>query len=114
MCVDPTNCNGTCFECITEKLEREDQRRANAMPDTEAALRVMCDSYRRLESLGWKPAIYCPKDGTPFLAIEAGCGKPGICQYHGEWPKGSWFMAEAGDLWPSHPILFKPMEQNNG
>lgn len=85
-------------------------RRAEEMPTEKDAMAVMVDAFSRLKDLGWKEAIYCPKDGTPFLAIEAGCGAAGVCQYLGEWPKGSWWMHSGGDLWPSRPVLFKPMD----
>lgn len=82
------------------------QRTAN-MPDERAALTVLFDAYQRLRELGWNNAIYCPKDGTPFLAIEAGSTGIHECSYEGEWPTGSWWIHADGDLWPSRPILFK-------
>ncbi|HKH29066.1 MAG TPA: hypothetical protein VKA61_12140, partial [Sphingomicrobium sp.] len=67
------------LECTDEQMDRflaalEDQKRVRAdqMPDEQAALRVMGMAYRRLLDLGWRPAMYCPKDGTEFDAIEAG------------------------------------------
>lgn len=82
-------------------------RRAEQMPDEETALRVMHDAHQRLRELGWQDAIYCPKDGTPFDAIEAGSTGIHDCYYHGEWPKGSWWIMADGDTWPSRPILFR-------
>ena len=57
-----------------------------------------------------KEAIYCPKDGTVFSAIEAGSTGIFDCIYEGEWPDGAWWALEVGDMWPSHPILFKLKE----
>lgn len=52
-------------------------------------------------------AVYCPKDGTVFDAIEVGSTGIHPCHYDGEWPHGSWWTHEAGDLWPSRPCLFR-------
>ncbi len=82
--------------------------RASAMPTEQDALRIMWEAYRRLHELGWREAMYCPKDGTPFQVIEAGSTGIFHCHYHGSWPNG-WWISEAGDLWPSHPILWRPI-----
>lgn len=67
-------------------------------------------AYDRLRLLGWREAIYCPKDGTVFEAIEAGSTGVHDCHYQGEWPNGSWWIHAAGDLYPSFPILFRLKE----
>lgn len=82
--------------------------REASMPDEQTALQAMWSAYQRLCELGWREAIYCPKDGSYFDAIEAGSTGVHDCCYMGEWPKGSWWVAADGDLWPSHPILFRP------
>lgn len=92
---------------LWEEVERRERQRATAMPDERAALRAMFDAYQRLKELGWKEAIYCPKDGTVFDSIAAGSTGIYPCHYDGEWPKGIWLTHEAGDLWPSYPILFR-------
>lgn len=89
------------------EIEAAETERAKIMPDEEAALKVMFAAYQRLQELGFRPAIYCPKDGTLFDAIEAGCTAIGTCHYDGEWPKGRWWMHSGGDLWPSRPILWR-------
>jgi hypothetical protein len=82
-------------------------KRAADMPTEKDALNAMHEAYTRLCELGWREAIYCPKDGTWFQAIEAGSTGVFQCQYSGEWPNGSWWIADADDLWPAHPILHK-------
>lgn len=77
------------------------------MPDEKAALRAMMDAWLRLVELGWREAMYCPKDGSTFRAIEAGSSGVHDCYYQGEWPTGSYWTPADGELWPSHPILFK-------
>jgi hypothetical protein len=81
--------------------------RVRTMPDERSALLQMHEAFARLKELGWKDAIYCPKDGSLFHAIAAGSTGIHDCLYMGEWPKGSWWIAEAGDLWPSRPILYR-------
>ena len=62
----------------------------------------MHDAYRGLEACGWNPIAYCPKDGSRFLAIEAGPDTVAIGNLR--------VWAEAhGDLWPAWPVLWKPM-----
>ncbi|MEE8274985.1 MAG: hypothetical protein V3R88_09970 [Alphaproteobacteria bacterium] len=88
-------------------IERAKSKRAEAMPDEQAAIDQMFEAYQRLNELGWNAAIYCPKNGTIFDAIEAGSTGIHKCHYHGEWPTGSWWVHAAGDLWPSRPCLWR-------
>lgn len=96
-------------ECddILARVEARKQARAEAMPDVQAALNTMRDAWLRLKELGWREAIYCPKDGSEFDAIEAGSTGIFRCYYSGEWPKGCWWALDGGDVWPSRPILFR-------
>ena len=71
-----------------------------------AALAKMFEAWEELTRLGWRPVMYCPKDGSWFDAIEAGSTGVHNCHYEGEWPSGTWWIAD-GDLWPSRPIMFK-------
>jgi hypothetical protein len=80
---------------------------AEMMPTERDAIEILHAAYSRLKKLGWSDAIYCPKDGSEFDAIEAGSTGIHKCHYSGEWPDGSWWIAEAGDLWPSRPILYR-------
>lgn len=91
------------------RMEAHQKARAETMPDERAALRIMLEAYARLRELGFRDAIYCPKDGTVFEAVNMGCTAIARCSYLGEWPGGGWFVHEAGDLWPARPILFRPL-----
>ena len=82
-------------------------RRAELMPTEQDAINLISDAVQRLKELGWREAIYCPKDGTMFDAIEAGSTGIHDCAYHGEWPNGTWNIYDDGDIWPSHPILYR-------
>jgi hypothetical protein len=92
---------------IMSRCDEADKRRAEAMPTEQSAIDAMMDAYIRLKEFGWRDVIYCPKDGSPFDAIEFGSSGIHECHYSGDWPDGSWWIHEAGDLWPSHPSLFK-------
>lgn len=94
-------------EAINAEFEAKRAERAARLPDDKAAINAMFDAFDRLRELGWREAMYCPKDGTPFQAIEPGSTGIHHCHYEGEWPTGSWWIAAADDLSPSHPILFK-------
>lgn len=88
---------------LRERHERDEAE----MPDDRAALLVMFRGFDRLRQLGWRDACYCPKDGSTFEVIEAGSTGIHRAHYEGEWPTGTWWVHEDGDLWPSRPILFR-------
>jgi hypothetical protein len=88
-------------------------KRAADMPTEKDAIEAMWSAFQRLRELGWHEAIYCPKDGSRFDAIEPGSTGIFRTHYSGEWPKGSWWAEDAGDLWPAHPILYRPTEAEN-
>jgi len=88
-------------------------KRPKRSPKEAAALDVMWRGYDDLWRLGWKDIIYCPKDGSHFLAITAGATAVFECNYIGEWPDGSWWIYD-GDVWPARPILWKPLPDAEG
>lgn len=108
------------FEQVTEdklnemlaEIDEQKASRAIKMPDEKAALLQMFEAHQRLQELGWKNAVYCPKDGSMFSAIEAGSTGIHQCNYTGEWPKGSWWLYD-GDMWPSRPILWRPRKEDD-
>jgi len=95
-------------DALWKMATKQQEDRARYMPNIEAALTLMTQAHHRLKELGWREAMYCPKDGTNFEVIEAGSSGIHVCHYHGEWPNG-WWISDAGDLWPSHPILWRPI-----
>lgn len=103
---------------MVERVDHQRRERAERLPDEQSALHAMFEAYDRLRELGWREAIYCPKDGTAFQVIEAGSTGIFECRYYGEWPTGHWLVSDAGDLWPSRPILFRsiptPQETSGG
>ena len=99
------------FDAFWSKVEAEKAQRAADMPTEQDAIEAMHQAYLRLKELGWNDAIYCPKDGTGFDAIEVGSTGIQRCHYSGEWPDGDWWAVEAGDLWPSRPSLYRVSEE---
>lgn len=82
-------------------------KRLSDMPDERSAIEAMHQAHTRLTELGWRNAIYCPKDGSTFDVIEAGSTGIHTAHYEGAWPDGSWWVHADGDLCPSRPILFR-------
>lgn len=66
-------------------------------------------AYTALREKGWKPIMYCPKDGSLFLAWQPSMPTPYRCKYEGTWPDGRWWAVMDGDMWPDHPVLWKPL-----
>lgn len=99
-------------ECqrLLAAVQAQQEARAAAMPTVQEALTIMTQAHHRLKELGWREAMYCPKDGSTFEVIEAGSSGIHIAHYHGQWPNG-WWVAADGDLWPSHPILWRPIQR---
>ena len=94
-------------QTLWERSQRDHEDRVARMPDEKSALRTLHDAYTRLRDMGWRDAIYCPKDGSTFEIIEVGSTGIFRAHYSGEWPSGSWWAEDAGDLWPSRPCLFR-------
>lgn len=94
------------FEKIAAELDQAIQKRAADMPMENDALQVMFTAWQRLRELGWRDIGYCPKNGTPFLAIEARSTDIHRCYYRGKWPMG---MCETEDGRDMYPILFKAL-----
>lgn len=90
-------------QCEAARIKREAD-----MPTERDAIEAMFQAWLRLKELGWREAIYCPKDGSTFNAIEPGSTGIHNCSYEGEWPNGSWWVHYDCDSGPSRPCLFKP------
>lgn len=99
-------------EQILAAARRGYAARAAAMPDDQAALATMQSAFLRLLDLGWRRIAYCPKDGSTFEVIEPGSTGVCRCRYLGTWPDGGFFVEDGRDLWPSRPILFRPIEND--
>jgi len=94
-------------DAIWASIEAEKAERQRLMPELCDALRMLGRVSQRLQDLGWREAIYCPKDGSVFEVIEFGSTGIHDCHYDGKWPDGHWWVHGGGDLWPSHPVLFR-------
>lgn len=75
-------------KAIWESWERNQVRLETAMPDSLTALAALNDVKHRLNQLGWRDGIYCPKDGTEFAIITFGSTGIFSGHYSGTWPDG--------------------------
>lgn len=92
-------------------IDAKKAKRAADMPTEQSAVDAMFEAWLRLKELGWREAIYCPKDGSEFHCVEPGSTGIHVGVYSGEWPKGSWWViCEDGDMCPSRPTLWRPIE----
>jgi hypothetical protein len=83
------------------------KKRTPPTPEEKAALIAMFEAYQELIKLGWRSAIYAPKDGTPLEIIEL--GSTGI--HHG-WHDGKFLFVDDGEIWPvSHGALLHSNEE---
>jgi hypothetical protein len=89
-----------CLSHLTAEL--------GTISDELKLLSQIANAYHELYKFGWQDAVYCPKDGSVFLAIEAGSTGIHECTYDGKWPDGKWWIHEEFDMYPSKPILWKP------
>lgn len=94
-------------QSLWDEVMRQKAERAKVYPTETECLRVMSDIRARLSDMGWKNAIYCPKDGTVFDAIEFGCTTIFDCWYDGDWPNGRWWMSDGSDIWPTRPVAYR-------
>lgn len=99
-------------DALWERAEQHQRQRAADMPTEEAAVTTMMQAWLRLKELGWKEARYVPADTKEWHLIEI--GSSGIHVGHRmEGERDCWWIAEAGDLWPSRPCLVKPITGAN-
>ncbi|MEM6817193.1 MAG: hypothetical protein AAF578_00235 [Pseudomonadota bacterium] len=85
--------------------------RAEKMPTEQDAINQMHEAYKRLKELGWKGAEYCPKDNSLFASCHPTSTGIAVTSYMGDWPKGTYWIYEAEDMWPANPVLFRLMTQ---
>lgn len=98
-------------DALLAAIEEDTRQRAELMPDEKSAIKMMFDAWYRLKELGWKEAIYCPKDGSEFDIIEAGSTGVFSAFYNGQWPDGYIISHDEHDSYVSRPgstILCKP------
>ena len=97
-------------DAIFAAVDAAKAKRAADMPTEEDAVRAMWSAFQRLRELGWTETTYRSSEsrGSQRL-IEPGSSDIHVGHYSGEWPTGSWWIEEAGDLWPSRPCLAKDL-----
>lgn len=92
---------------ILREADAQQQARAEQFPDEQSVIRMMVQCRLRLEELGWRSALYAPRDGSHFLAITPGYAGPSECT----WLGSGFFVADGNDWWPTTPSHFKLMEE---
>jgi hypothetical protein len=100
------------FEVMRGMLAQADEEkaaRAVEMPDDASALRVLHRAYRRLKETGWNDAQYA-RDGAWMEVIEV--GSTGIHRARCDRELKCWWIADGGDLWPSRPVLCRPLPES--
>jgi len=94
----------TAGGCVLPK----DKRLVHEASDEERKqIVIMFGAFTELKKLGWRESMYAPQDSSNFLAIEAGSTGIHECTRH----KDGHFWVYDGDVWPSKPILWKPLAQ---
>ncbi len=96
-------------EALIANVEANEARKAEMMPTSREAVRLMFDAYDRLKKLGWRQGCYCPKDGTEFAVIEHGSTGIFTGRYSGEWPKG--YVHVEDEVCRPNGILWKPIDK---
>ena len=107
----PDGCKPTApaeAQALWDQANKRDAEIDARLPDERSAIVAMFEAFDRLRRLGWRDAMYCPKDGTAFLIIEPGSTGVFDCAYVGEWPDGYYISSDERDSYVAHPILFKP------
>lgn len=94
-------------EAIWAKAEGEKRRRAAEMTTSKDALDSLHSAMARLEELGWRRGMYCPKDGTPFAWLEFGSTGTWMGSYSGKWPDGH--ILAAGGVDRPEGGMWKPL-----
>lgn len=92
---------------LIEQADEAKRQRAADMPDDVAAIQAMQRAHTRLKELGWRDAVYAPKDREAIEVVEP--GSTGIHRAHRD-SEGRFWIEGAGDLWPSSPVLFRKVE----
>lgn len=79
-------------------------------PEEKEVLQKSRELLLSLYQLGWREISSHPKDNKPFKSLTLGSLKASYTKYHGSLGGGCFMVEEAGDLWPCHPLLWKPMD----
>lgn len=95
---------------LREAADAAKAKRAADMPTEQDAVHAMWSAYQRLRELGWRETCYGQTNERVRL-IEAGSSGIHVGSRHEPWPEKTWWIEDGGDLWPSMPVLWKAIEQ---
>ncbi len=94
---------------IWKAIECQNAADEAAMPDTLAAMITLQRARERLQRLGWKEGIYCPKDGSNFAVMQYGSTGIFAGTYVGDWPTGDVWIAD--ETCAPQGIMWKPLDK---
>lgn len=94
---------------IWEAIERQNAADEVTMPDTLAAMIALQRARERLQKLGWREGIYCPKDGSDFAVMQYGSTGIFAGTYVGDWPTGDVWIAD--ETCAPQGIMWKPLDK---
>lgn len=100
---------GEAAAAIWEAIERQNAADEAAMPDTLAAMIALQRARERLQKLGWREGIYCPKDGSNFAVMQYGSTGIFAGTYVGDWPTGDVWIAD--ETCTPQGIMWKPLDK---
>ena len=107
--VDPNDpAQVSAFEMLWAESEGQRRTRAADMPTEQRAIRHLFDAWYRLKELGWREAMYAPRDRTWCEFIE--CGSTGVYKGYCD-EEGRIWLVDDQDTWPSNAVLFKQVPQ---
>ena len=96
-------------DAILAAIKVSDAEREASMPTTFAALHQISTAKERLGKMGWRDAMYCPKNGSEFAVVQWGSTGVHLAHYMGEWPTGHLYC---GDFLSSHEgMMWKPIDK---
>jgi hypothetical protein len=100
---------GEAAAAIWDAIERQNAADEAAMPDTLAAMIALQRARERLQKLGWREGVYCPKDGSNFAVIQYGSTGIFAGTYVGDWPTGVVWIAD--ETCAPQGIMWKPLDK---
>jgi hypothetical protein len=93
-----------------EAIERSAADRAERIPTSLVALKILSEAKDRMRELGWRDGRYCPRDGRQFAVCEI--GSTGM--WHGFWTSSQTdegLICYADCVSSPREMFFKPLDK---
>lgn len=85
------------------------EKRARDYPTEDDCIAEMSRIHERLKDLGWRDGEAPHRNGTVIQFFELGCSVKGVAEHL----LNGYFTAEAGDLWPVRPTMWRRMTMDD-